>query len=385
VSGSVNASLMEFSPQGSMLSPTSVGSTITPSGAVGPQGGWTPNLYNNNTASTGDNWRYIAFDPSGNVWLADGANTNPAANDAYVYEYTPGGTNAAPVAGTATPHNYYSVDENVNTYAIAADKYGDIWSSTYKKAAGCTGSSGTSSKYCALFELVPTSYTPYISFSSFTNTTPSTNGSRGLAVDTNTGYIWTTDIGASKAYLFKTTLNNGSVATASSSATAITLGTGSDITFGVAVDASANAWVVAETSGGLYKINPSTATASAEVTGGGLSSPAYDVIDGNGDIFVANGSSGSSINGSIVEYSPSASAFLSPNVGFAPGATYAASTLSGNAIYQPSYVSVDRSGAVWTFSTGTGSGTSLSNLVQMLGVAAPTDPVLADGNYGVKP
>jgi hypothetical protein len=41
--------------------------------------------------------------------------------------------------GTLTAESFYSVNENVNTYNIAADKYGDIWTATYKKAAGCTG------------------------------------------------------------------------------------------------------------------------------------------------------------------------------------------------------------------------------------------------------
>jgi hypothetical protein len=389
VTGSVNANLMEFSPTGAMLSPAMPSSGSTPTGAVGPQGGWAPTYFNNNTAGTGDNWRNVAFDKSGNVWLADGSSTNPPSGDAYVYKYTPAGTSTAPTQGTLTAENFYSVNENVNTYNIAADKYGDIWTATYKKAAGCTGTTSTSSKYCSLVELVPTSYTPYATFSTFTDTnTASTNGSRGLAVDSTNGNIWTTDIGASKAYLFQTTLNNGSVATATKNATVITLGSGTDTTFGVAVDKSSNAWVVAATTGGLYKIS-STGTASAEVTGGGLSSPAYNVIDGNNNIFIANGSSSTSTYSSIVEYSPgfnsNAGSFLSPNVGFAPGSTYASSLLSSNSIFEPTNLGVDKSGALWTLSTGTGVSPSLANLVQILGVAAPTDPVLADGVYGAKP
>jgi hypothetical protein len=387
VTGSVNADLMEFSPVGKMLSPAMPSSGSTPTGAVGPQGGWAPAYFNNNSAGTGDNWRYMTFDKSGNGWLADGAATNPPSGDAYVYQYTPAGTNTVPAQGTITPHNYYSVDENVNTYAIAADKYGDIWTATYKKAAGCTGSSGTSSKYCAVLELVPAAYTPYATFStSYTDTnSTSQNGSRAIAVDSTNGNVWTTDIGAGKAYLFKTTLANGSPATASANATSITLGSGSDTTWGVAVDSTSNAWVVASTTGGLYKIT-SAGAAGPEITGGGLSTPAYDAIDGNNNVFIANGSSSSATYSSIVEYSPSLASFLSPNVGFAPGSTYASSTLSGNTIYQPSDVAIDRSGALWTMSTGNYSATgSQANLVQILGVAAPTDPVLADGVYGTKP
>ena len=105
-------------------------------------------------------------------------------------------------------------------------------------------------------------------------------------------------------------------------------------------------------------------------------------IDGNNNLFIANTTANS-----VVEYSPGtgAGAFLSPTPGFSPGATNSSSTLSGGTIYAPSYVAVDRSGALWVLSSGTGTSPSLANLVQILGVAAPTNPVLAAGQYGVKP
>jgi hypothetical protein len=69
-------------------------------------------------------------------------------------------------------------------------------------------------------------------------------------------------------------------------------------------------------------------------------------------------------------------AFLSPVTGFIPSST--------GVLYEPSYLQIDRSGAIWTLSSGSGT-THPANLLQILGVAAPTDPVLADGMYGVKP
>lgn len=253
-----------------------------------------------------------------------------------------------------------------------------------------------------------------------------------------------------------------------------TLGDGS---VAVAVDGSGNAWSVVQGSGlttttvpaGLYKVTPAlSATAIANQTTGGLVSPAYLAIDGNGNIFVANNSSNTQAGGlgtvgAIAEYSPSfntTGGWLSPNYGFSPGATYtgagslatATATLSGTSVgsitvsaggsgyttapgvtitsatgtgatavatvsggvvtgitvtnagtgyataptvtigtlygsqlYLPSYVAVDRSGAIWALSSGSNGATSLANLVQILGVAAPTDPVQANGNYGVKP
>ena len=100
---------------------------------------------------------------------------------------------------------------------------------------------------------------------------------------------------------------------------------------------------------------------------------------------LANQGSGASTS-SFVEYSPALGTFLSPNIGFDPGATYSSTTtsLSGGALYEPQYLAVDRSGALWALSSGNGI-SHAANLVQILGVAAPVDPVQADGAYGVKP
>jgi len=221
---------------------------------------------------------------------------------------------------------------------------------------------------------------------------------------------------------------------------------------------------------GLYKVTPALSSTLIPNPGsGGLVSPGYLAIDGNGNIFIANNGSNTQAGGigtvgAIVEYSPSfnsnAGAWLSPNYGFSPSATYsgagsgstatatlssggvgtigvtaggsgylsapgvtitggggtgatATATVSGGAVtgftvtnagtgytsaptvtvgtlygsllYQPSYVEVDRSGAVWTLSSGSNGATSLANLVQILGVGAPTNPVQAAGQYGVKP
>jgi len=137
-------------------------------------------------------------------------------------------------------------------------------------------------------------------------------------------------------------------------------------------------------SSAIYPVS-STGTVGTAVTGGGLSTTsvaANIVIDGNNNLFV--NSDGSAATSAVVEYSPAQAAILSPNIGFSPGATYAAGALSGGTLYEPDYLAVDKSGALWTLSSGSGT-THPANLIQVLGVAAPTDPVLANGNYGVKP
>jgi hypothetical protein len=129
----------------------------------------------------------------------------------------------------------------------------------------------------------------------------------------------------------------------------------------------------------------STGTVGTAVTGGGLAGGglANVVIDGNNNLFV--GSAASATTSAVIAYSPALGAFLSPNIGLAPSATYASGALSNESLYEPTYLQVDKSGALWVLSSGSGAAPKLTNLVQILGVAAPTDPVLANGNYGAKP
>ena len=168
---------------------------------------------------------------------------------------------------------------NTNNYTIAADLYGNIWTTSYKKSS-CSGSK-TGGSACNVIELVPPAYTAYNTFGSgaYQSNSPDTNGARGLAVDVNTGNIWTTDIGSSKVSLLQTTLVNGGPATANSAASAITLGSATDASYGVAIDAGSNAWVVMMTTGGLYEVSKSGSVVGSEIVGGGLSAPTNVAID----------------------------------------------------------------------------------------------------------
>lgn len=313
ISGSTNANLIEFSPQGALLSPT---------------GGWLTASAGTNLTSAAHNPRYIAFDNVGlgNIWLTDGAVAD-------VIEYTPAGTATSPTQGTDQLRTYTS-DTNHNNYAIAIDQDNDVWTATYKSST-CSGTTGSSA--CDVVELAAgagTPYTSFIAFSTFNDETPGsgTGGSRGLAYDVNTGDVWTTDIDENTAQLFKTTASSSGVATASAAPTSFTLGTeASSVTtnqygsVAVAVDKSANAWFVVQggptTTGttataavpaGLYEVNTSGAVQSSNtVTGGGLSSPAYLAIDGNDNIFVANTGANT-----IVEATPGTTTPVSPSSGF---------------------------------------------------------------------
>lgn len=380
----IDADLIQFTPQGA--------------------GGGTDLVTTTALSASTDNVRWIAADLNGNLWMTDGGKTNVG-----VFEYTPSTT-------ALTFQSYASVDADSNNYALAVDGLGDVWTADYKKST-CTGAG--SSAPCTLVELAKgatPAYSPFITFGGNQDVSADTGGARGIAFDVNTGNVWTTSIDGSTVNQFKVTPSATGAAAYAGTSTTVQLGTSasSDATnnygaVSVAVDNASNAWVVvaggaASTSSktptsavpaALYKVVPgnSTGTAVSNVAGtaaagGGLASPAFLAIDGNNNIFVAN-TGASTTTSSVVEYSPgfnsNAGAYLSPNVGFSPSATYSGGALSGGSIYQASYVAVDRSGSLWVLSSGTGQGTSLANIVQILGVAAPTNPVLAAGQYGVKP
>lgn len=399
VSGSTNASLLEFNPQGNVLSPGIISPATT--------GGWLPTI-----KTSSHNIRNIAIDQSNNLWLSDGA-------AAGLYQYVPGASTATQMLYSAAPASVTTA----NNYNVAVDNLGDVWTMGYKKST-CT-TSGTTA--CEVVEYVKngSAYSPNAVFSpgSISAFSAGVGGARGLAFDVNTGNLWYTDIVENAASLFQTTPASGSAATVTAAPTNFTLGTAASSpttnTYGavsVSVDNTSRAWVVVAggpaTTGatatsavpaGLYPISK-TGSAQTPVFGGGLLAPAYTAIDGNNNIFIANtgattaGSPGATTNaGTIVEYSPgfnsNAGAFLSGTYGFSPSATNTGNGING-LIFQPGYVAVDRSGAIWTFSPGSGTPTVVSNvvtnlqtanLVQILGVAAPTNPVLSAGQYGVKP
>jgi hypothetical protein len=441
---------------------------VSPQGALG-------NSALLGTTSTANNIRWIGFDKNNVAYMTNG-------NAANLYEFSPTTASNPAAGGTPTTISFSTVDNVTNSYALAVDQNNNVWTQTYKKStcAGAPSSSNTLS--CSLIEFPAASLSsPVVSFPTLQDLQPGVGGARGVAFDVKTGNIWTTDVNNSNLTIFN--VGTGSTPAASVAASSTLLSSAANTTTGsgsvaVAVDASSNAWAVVTGTGlttttvpaGLYKVTPALSSTLIPNPGsGGLVSPGYLAIDGNGNIFIANNGSNTQAGGigtvgAIVEYSPSfnsnAGAWLSPNYGFSPSATYsgagsgstatatlssggvgtigvtaggsgylsapgvtitggggtgatATATVSGGAVtgftvtnagtgytsaptvtvgtlygsllYQPSYVEVDRSGAVWTLSSGSNGATSLANLVQILGVGAPTNPVQAAGQYGVKP
>jgi hypothetical protein len=348
-------------------------------------GGGTNLLSGASSITTSDSLREIAFDKNGNLFVTDGAVTG-------VYEYNP--------TSTATTFRNFDVapasETNANTYAIAVDGDNDVWTTSYSKAT-------CASVTCPLVEFPSTAtaspsyvaYTPFSTFSTYTAPQPAgaLGGARGLAYDVKTGNVWITAIDDNLAEIFQTTPSTAGVASASAAPIQLTgLGTEAGTpasntgygTIAVAVDSTSRGWIVTAGGAAVTPVSKAgvvgTAVSAGGLSGGGLGSV---VIDGNNNVFV--GSAASASTSAVIAYSPSLGGFLSPNIGLAPGATYATGALSSDNLYEPTYLQVDKSGALWALSSGSNATGKPANLVQILGVAAPTDPVLADGNYGAKP
>ena len=395
VVGSTTADVAEFSPLGNPISPAPVGTA---------QGGWIPAL---NT--TIDNVRNLSFDQTGNAWISDGA-TGTGAKTGLI-EYTPS-------TATTTYQSYAAASADANNYINAVDASGNVWTSAYKASTCAT----SGSKICQYIEFPKsTAYAPISVFgsTSITALIPGAGitdaaGARGMAANAKTtspgvGDIWAADNVGSSVQIFQSPYSSQPIVATYTTGGVIAAANG------LSLDTNGNAWISGGTSNTLYQVSR-TGASLATVTNAQLNKPFYMAIDGNGNIFVANSlaqtgtptrtTATAVVTGAntVTEYSPSfnsnTGAFLSPNIGFAPSATYTPvngttpAFVSGGPINADSYVAVDRSGALWVLSGGTAAVTNgsttlaaaqPSNLVQILGVAAPTRAVLAFGQYGVKP
>jgi hypothetical protein len=340
ITGATNAGLIELSSNGSLASPSA--------------GGWGTTALK--TAST----QQVAVDLKGNIWTVDSA-----ASGGNIYQYAP---------GTAT--TTVTTPGSVALGGIAVDQNNNIWYAT--KASSGTQvfgqlayNSGSNS-----FATTPTTLTG--------SNVIGSGGVSALTVDAKTGNVWGPSQGAG--------ITNYFLSPYSSPVASVTTSGGSN--YAAAIDQSDNTWITNTVSGtnasSLYKVahgNPSgTPIAySPTVTSGlGLDGSRSIIIDGSNRIFV-----NSYTAGTIVEFDPSigttggnTGSFLLTAVGngFAP---YNAAGVSNSALVKSGArtMAIDSAGALWTVN---GTSTSIP-VVQILGIAAPTIPVLAQGKYGVKP
>jgi streptogramin lyase len=220
----------------------------------------------------------------------------------------------------------------------------------------------------------------------FTNPPQSTLPLRAMAIDQNQN-IWaagytTTSGTVSSAIVFP---NTGTVAAPAYTSTFVqtTLPSGNS-TYGMAIDASGNAWLgSAPSATALSQVVLSGSGASVALSAGtqlgGPGSSYRPTFDGGGVAWIGDVSN-SRIYG------------LNPNTGgvrtyangcyIAPGATACTSSTTDPTTYltkYPRHVVVDSSGALWSADSDPGL------IVQTLGLASPAWPLQAAGMLGVEP
>jgi hypothetical protein len=368
-----------------------------------------------------------AFDTLGNFWLSD-----KNATGGSLIEIPSGaalsGANELTAFSTLAIASPNTGSFDPNDWWVSIDGSNNLWTASYGGAGNCTtGTTGGSGTVCDYIEYqrsgatTPATYTPTASFA---GNLVGVSTSRGGVVDTTStaglGNVWATSYSIFGAAATAGTVVEVLTPSAGTAAT-ITLGSTAAQPQGVALDAAGNGWITTNAStatSGLWKVPQGTTTGSissvvpttgqSSLTGiattastpkatsalqvGGLNLPGYDVVDGAGNIWIANYT-----YGTTVEYSPSMAAYLSPYYGFSPSlttspavtatitqASYNSSTAGNANIYATNNISVGQtvtiSGVTGTFACLNGGpfpvtalGASLSSYVSITGTSCAAD------------
>jgi len=303
----------------------------------------------------------VAVDPHGNILTVD--TTSGGGN---LYQYVP-------ATGVTNVFNATQLGITSGIEGIAADKNNNVWFATEGSAAAQTF--GKLSYTAGTNTLTPVTLTP--------PGTIAASGVSALTVDANNGNVWgpsqNSTAGSTNYFLSPFTSAPGLIAT------------GDTTNYAAAIDANDNVWITGTKTGAnassLFMVShlnptgtPTTINATVPTGGLGLDGSRSIMIDGLGRIFV-----NSFTAGTIVEYNPNLGSggtfFLTAaGNGFAPfnagGVTNSALVKSGDRT-----MAIDAAGALWTVNA---TSTSIP-VVQILGIAAPTVPVLSLGMYGVEP
>jgi hypothetical protein len=258
-------------------------------------------------------------------------------------------------------------------------------------------------------------YTSGTSSWALSNTASLPAGGNGIGIDANQN-VWGTAYstsGGTTIATYATVLANTGTAAApnySPSSGVITpvealFGGGAAKPFGVVFDASGNAWydiygTGATTTSGVEEVVPNSTTALTSIAPGelilgsttnpngnqlGTANPSMPSIDGAGTIFIPDtGIFATPVTYGLHIYSTVTGNTLSPANGItgcllATSSTTTCATTTAGAIYEPHGAVVDSTGSVWVGQTSTG------GVSQIIGVAAPTYPVLSIGKPGLSP
>jgi hypothetical protein len=351
ISGMTKANMVELSANGTVLS---------------PNGGW------GTTALQGAQYgEGIAVDKNNNVWLADSGGN--------IWEYAPNGTSQ----GTTTQYT----STLTKPYAIAVDGSNNVWYANYITAGSSSVGIGE----------IPSGGSPTAPPNSASSSS-STKGAYTRAVDATNDDVLVTSQSAGLIYQWI-----GETASSTTAAVATT-SLGSSPANGVAVDKNHNVWMVYTASGASngsiskFAEGATAATYTCKVTTSGaqgLYGPRGLAVDGNNRLFIgdygATTNATTMLGAGIMEFDPSlgtgcgdagndAGTFFTT----AAGNPINPSSATGGASIQPSSarnITIDHAGSLWVVNASS----YPYAVVQVFGIAGPTDPVLADGKYGVRP
>jgi hypothetical protein len=339
------------------------------------------------TAGTlGSATRQIAPDALGNVWVVGYVSTaGTTTTNFYQYSASAGGTPTAyPVTSTAS-----------QVYGLAVDKSNNVWISN----AESVSPNIIEYQYTAGS---PATYTP-----NYTATAAGGFQPVAISIDANQN-IWTADYftnGTSASVLAN--LTPASTATYTTSGTSVTpvsatFASSAFKPIGVTIDASGNAWYgitgtpsstttgVEEvipnlTSSAITSLTPQTLVASATLGAGAVGLPG---IDGAGTVYLSDNSGGGGLgihvySTTAVVSSNTGSQILSPPAGYlgcylATPTTTTCGTGSSSAVDNPRVTIIDSTGSAWT-------GITSGGFTQLIGLAAPSWPLLASGRPGQHP
>ncbi len=311
-----------------------------------------------------------AFDATGNLWLA-------------VQTATPGLYKYVPSSGNFT---FYISNVTGGTgsgtvgvpYVMAIDKAGDAFFAGYSQA-GCPSTT------CQPAELLAGGSALTVSFGSNSLVPQISGGVQGIAIDNTTNATAGNVIVAGTASTSNIGIFTPGSPTTPASYTEIGE-TGAFAPTGVAIDSQSNIWMVnscgncnGSHTSGLYQLNSAGGAYSGFPATSGLSNARYLAIDGAKNVFISD------FDGDgIVEYNTTRASFVSPLPPSYDSGGGGYNSVDRNGISDsPRGIAIDSAGAIWTSNSFNDAPTF--EVVQTLGVAAPTVAVQALGKYNTLP
>jgi hypothetical protein len=327
------------------------------------------------TGSAGTATRQLAPDVLGNVWVTN--------NGTLLLQYSATGGGAPTTAATLT---------GGDTFGVAVDKSNNVWLAN----AVTTGPNITEYAYAAG---TPATYT-----AGYTATAAGGFEPVELTIDANQN-IW-----ASAYYTNGNTADVIPNLTPAGTASYPSTGTPVSAVFastalkplGVVIDASGNAWygitgsnsvtttgieevIPTFTSSVITSIAPQTLIANATL---GAKASQIPGIDGAGSVYLPDnqgtGALGVHVYSTVaVTSSDTGGQVLSPPSGYlgcylSTAATTTCATGSSSAVYNPREIQIDSTGSVWA-------GITSGGLTQLIGLGAPSWPLLQSGKPGLSP